>query len=352
MASEIDKLGKATLSKPEDWEQWYEELQGVVSSEFWPLVDPDQPESVPMQPPRRPEVWDLNQAAQNYTDLSATHQKAFDGARKHYADDLKLYSRQETALKEIRQHILDTVVRAKKQGLRANQPIEQWLTYLRDSTKPPEGHMRVTVKQRYDNLFRLPRSKPLTWLDQWEDIIHQAVKYNLSDLEDGVWLYQLANWLAPLSSELALQLKDRAEDQNRRKITEFPNVVRRVRDHLKQTTKQNMTVRGGAFEASLGPDEDAYEAIADQFSRSTKRQRASTKTEHNPPKRKQRSCLACDRKGHDLKDCWVIFPNLRPSGFQPSTQAIEKVKEKIAADKKLRRQVEELQQQKETEFQA
>ncbi|MCJ1355745.1 MAG: hypothetical protein MMC33_005737 [Icmadophila ericetorum] len=218
MESRNEKFGKSTLSKSEDWEQWYEELQGAISGEFWPMVDPDQPESVPREPPRLPEVNDVNRTAQIYADLTAPQQRVFDNSYR-----------------------------------RANLSVKDWLIYLRDSTKPPEGHMRLVVKRRYDDLFKQTRTQPSVWLDQWEVIINQAIKYNLSELEDGLWLHQLATWLTPLSRELALHLSYQAEDEDSRKIGEFPNVARRVRNHLNNTTKETKIVRGGPFRPALGP---------------------------------------------------------------------------------------------------
>jgi hypothetical protein len=97
------------LKRQEDWEKWYWQLQTDVNSQIWPYVDPDQPELELQARPAIPAISQFNRVAQNYAELTAAQQKAYDNARKHYDADMKLYSQQQAQLTAARTLIRSTV---------------------------------------------------------------------------------------------------------------------------------------------------------------------------------------------------------------------------------------------------
>lgn len=153
------------------------------------------------------------------------------------------------------------------------------------------------AKERYEALFRA-RVKPLEWLNKWEKVVANVQRYEMTEFKNGIWLAQMASWISPHSAELSLMLYSKSNNPEEQQISAYPAVLRDTRRYLRDGMKQ--TVRGGAFQATL---EDEEELLEETTSRSTKRQRANTTNEPASNKRAQKSCLACDRKGHDLRNC-------------------------------------------------
>ena len=100
---------RTMLNASDDWELWYEELKASSTSEFWPMADPDKPDILPKDPPKKPEITDIVPDAVQYTTLSTANQRIFDNARKHYEVDIKEYTRQDTALNNVRRYIVETI---------------------------------------------------------------------------------------------------------------------------------------------------------------------------------------------------------------------------------------------------
>ncbi len=56
MASET----KVTLIHFKDWKKWFWQLQGNVSNEIWPFIDPDSEELGLVEAPKRVEIADFD----------------------------------------------------------------------------------------------------------------------------------------------------------------------------------------------------------------------------------------------------------------------------------------------------
>ena len=158
---------KTILTRSEDWEKWFWDLQANVSDEIWPYINPDGPEIALLVPPPRPALTDFDQQAQSYAALSAVHQKAYDNARRYYDQDMKYYSRQRDLLQAARAYITSTVSQAKKITLDPKLSVREWLVKLKKDTEPPKGYMLTQIETRYhDTLKSLKINKLFQWLNK------------------------------------------------------------------------------------------------------------------------------------------------------------------------------------------
>ena len=58
------------------------------------------------------------------------------------------------------------------------------------------------------------------------------------------------------------------------------------------------------------------------------------------------ACPACERKGHDLKDCWYVFKDLKPDHIVLSQHATDKVAKKLEGSGRWRQQVDKVKKEK------
>jgi len=348
------------LSKPEDWESWFWNLRANVNAEIWPCINPDQPERALLDPPERPQIAEFNPQALTYAQLTQAQQKAYDNARRYFDQDMKYYSQQQIFLKEARSHITSTVSPTKSILLDPDLSVREWLVRLKKNTEPTRGYMVKKTVALYVEALKPLKGKTFgQWLDRWEYAIEQGRKYNISEVHDGRWLRDLAQAVQPLSQSYFERLTEDAEDDTKADPSEYLTVARKLREALgtRKSASTGQTARGGAFNVSFGkedPNEDSEATTSqgldqDRGDKTTSqeskgRKRAGTRSQgDNPTKKAVTSCPACDVKGHDLPDCWVVFEEKRPEDVRkPSSYRVRKVKEALANDKELATRVKEI----------
>ena len=333
MAAE-SKTMRTILETSEDWETWYDELKTISANEFWNMADPDQPTVLPAAAPYKPVVADIVQGETLYTNLSAANQRMFDNARKHYESDQEDYIRQETSLTTIRKHIVETVPITNRTSLKASMSVKECLIILRNLMAPPTGHSMALAKEKYDKLLRM-KAKPLDWLDKWEKVVAKARQHDLSEFKHGIWLGNMSSWMKPHAPELSYALRSRGNDAARNDISQYPEVLREIREYLRDGVKQ--TVRGAAFQ-TLVDDEDEDGLLEEVANTATKRKRANTTGQsHRGGKRHDKICPACERPGHDLENCWFIFPEGKPDDCTLGKRKTKEVNNRVDKDRKLKK---------------
>jgi hypothetical protein len=213
---------------------------------------------------------------------------------------------------------------------------------------------RLTTKgyQAVLKSFRTQRLK--TWLDEWEDVMAEAIRHDLAETKDGRWLIDLADLVKPASDTIYNKLLDEANDEEMSKPQGYRRVAQRLRERL-ETRPGGRTLRGGAFNASFADQEVSGDSGSDATMPSNKqaepgkaspsktRKRAGTKSlEADASKKTALECPVCGIRGHVLPDCWTIFEFLRPEGFKPSAFRVRKANRAIKTDEELRKQVEQI----------
>lgn len=333
----IIKTPSSRLEKPEDWDDWLREIKASTSREFWPMVNPDAALIEPQPFPRKPLVTDFSENAVDLRSLTAPQQKTYESMWRIFIEDQRQYHRQEAALTDLRTRILNSVAPAKKANLDPDDPVRKWLQTLRDANKPSDGQAIVTAKGKYDDVMRLRSRKPLEWLIRWEAMLAANRRYDLSEWKQGVWLVDLAKWMRDEYPELSLMLKMKARDPESNNISNYPTILRDIRDHLRETSRPK-TVRGHAMAATYDePNDD--EEVEGPSSEPRRKKRRITKKEDRP-------CWACDRKGHAIQKCWYLFPEDGPDNWKVPDVMKKVLASRQKADKKLKERVDEMRKER------
>jgi len=345
--------GTIILTHPEDWETWLAQLRAVADIGIWRHIDPDNPapQQGLLEEPVRPEIRDFNINANTYAQLSAVLQKAYENSRRYYDQDMKYYFRQEDLLRAVRTHITTYVSKPKQLLLDPTLSVRDWLVRLKEDTQPTDNYMQRKALQQYtESLKGLKATKINQWLDSWEHAMKMAIKYKIPQMSLGLWLTDLAQAVRPLSETYFVLYNKQAKDSEKAEPSEYRKMAMELREALANLPKKGpSTVRGSTFNTEFG-EEDPASGTEDSKGRgrSRSRKRAGTTSiegESSPSKKSKDQCPACDFKGHALQDCWILFEDKRPEGFK-ITRAMEarakKVKERIAKDKELATQVENL----------
>ena len=115
------------LTRSEDWDTWFWELQANISHEIWPYINPEEEEEERnlLALPIRSESANFSARARTYAELSTVHQKSYDNARRYYDQDMKYYSRQQDQLQAAQVYITTSVFNVKKTTLDSKLFIQQ-----------------------------------------------------------------------------------------------------------------------------------------------------------------------------------------------------------------------------------
>jgi hypothetical protein len=339
MATESTKI---VLARSEDWERWYRQLRGHVDREIWSLLNPEVDEEIeegPIERPQKPRFRDYNHNATTFANLSQAQQKAYESARQFYTHDLREYNRQQDLLREARTYIQSTVSTVKQTHLDPELSEREWILALRDDTAPPEGYMLDKARERYTNLLRGFKSNKIhPWLDEWEAVMLDCIKYDLPEIQRGLWLKDLAKLFKPISEFCYEQFRKDATDEDKSDPTEFRTVARELREKFEQQ-KGGRTVRGAAFPATYGEDEASE---TDQKPDRKGRKRSGSHSKPKDPKRPTTECPGCEIRGHNLRECWYIFEELKPEGRRLSAHRARQVKKALTDNEVLKKEVDKI----------
>ena len=355
MATESTATTKIILSKAEDWEKWFRQLRGHVDRDIWAYLDPDvdeDDEEEPMEKPAKPRFSDYNPNATTFANLSQNQQKAYEAARQFYNHDLREYNRQQDLLREARSYIQSTVSIAKQTHLSPELTEREWLLALKDDTAPPEGYMLDKTRDRYNTFLKGFSAKKIhQWLDEWEALMLDCIKYDLPEIQRGLWLKDLARLFKPISEFCYEQFRKDAADEDKSDPIQFRTVARELREKFEQQ-KGGRTMRGSAFQATFGDDEDEHSATDDD---ETKQSSAKDKGKKRPGSQREAKdsnkkpaikCAGCELKGHKLRDCWYIFDDLKTEGKRLSAYRARQVKKALTDNEALKKEVEKLRAEK------
>jgi hypothetical protein len=346
------------LTGPEDWEPWITNLQAQIHPDLWRLIDPDEPERPFLESPYLIQVTDLNPNVTHFHELTATQQKTFENSRKFYEFDLKSYNTQVTQLVTARSVIAASVAKVKHIHLDRKESTREWLSQLKMNTEPSRGQLKHKAIDEYYSVLRMKPSgsKVESWIKQWEFVIAKGRRYDIPQLHDGQWLRDLATAIRPLSDVLYCQYiaqAEKPEESRVMKYTEIGKMLRQVLGHSKSTSR---TTRGGAFAVDFtgsesDPNPDAPSKKGADLPTHGRKKRAGTTSvgrDMSTTKKSKRSlCPACGKKGHTFSECWCIFEDQRPEGYNPVEASITKAKKTVEKSKELTEQLQQLKQEAE-----
>jgi hypothetical protein len=354
MASNEASVTKTILTRPEDWEKWFWQLQNNVADEIWPYIDPNGEEIPLLELPVRPQSPREGVQTRTAEEGQADSQKGYDRERQYFELDMKHYTLQRKQLKEARVAITSTVATIKQIHLNPAHSVRKWLQDLKADTMLMTGYMRTQARRRYHSTLKNFKPNKLSqWLDEWEASMVESIQHKVPETASGSgdWLCDLADLIRPMSDAFFLQLMKEADDDEKSDPQEFRTVARELREILARVPKSGRTQRGSGFHAGFGSEESPEDGSGNpteteeaSFTGKKGRKRAGTKTPIDPTSKKKVSeCPACELRGYSLQDCWCIFEELRPEEMKsPSAYRVQKAMKKVDNNKKLKAQVEKL----------
>jgi hypothetical protein len=324
------------LDKPEDWPIWVEDIRGLASDEVWPLIDPDSDDHPEiLKEPDLPEPKDVNSNKTTFPELTSAERNAYDQMFKFYQASLEKYKRQAKGLQDVKALIKARVSNARSVLLKGEHSVRQWLATLKEATSASEEFISYQAAQKYEEAIR----KTLTyatvgkWLSTWEQAMVEAIKYNISEINSGRWLRDVAKVVKPLSDALHVKFINNATNKDKNKLERYLEVSIKIREVIQTSdTSGKRLTRGTALAAEFDGEPAAGEDDDAETNKTTKtdtRKRAGTtsalKGAFKKKKKNAQLCKACGQITHELPRCFYVFPELRYRGFEPIELLVEKV---------------------------
>jgi len=352
MASQ--QVNTTILRSPNDWENWYHDLQSAIWPEIWEILNPEGPEKSTLSRPEKPTFAEYHTGAERYSDLSQSEQKSFMNAQHIYEVDLKGYTQQTQKIQDVRSKIQLLVSDVKKALLLINKSTREWLRILIDGTKPNAAMAQQAAELRYRNAIiplRTTASKVvLPWIEEWETAMAEGIRAELPHaLNTQAWMRDFCAAIRGIAESVATSYELKLSEGIQ--VLSFQAVGSAFRSwyctRYPSSMTHRVTIRGSAFETSFAGENanpereeaDTTNQGASSAENSRKRQRAPTSATNDRQKAKRARCKACDRP-HDISRCWLAVEASRPPGWKPSQKAVDDFKKRLQKQKSLAELVE------------
>ena len=355
------QLNTSILRTPDDWENWYRDLQSGIWPEIWEMLDPERPEKQLLKKPEMPLFTEYHPGATRFSELSQAERKDFLSAQHIYEAQLKEYTRQTQQIQEARNKIQLSVSDAKKALLSTDKSTREWLRILMDGTKPTFAMAQQTIELRYRNaitpLQTTSAKVVLPWIEEWETAMAEGTRAKLPNaLNTQSWLRDFCAAIRGIAESVATmyewKLTEGVEDVRFQAVgsafrswfvTRYPG-----------SKASKPTIRGSAFGTRFAgenaiPDEDEADTTdqgAGKVENSRKRQRANTSSVPKGQKVKRVQCKACDRP-HNITECWLAVEASRPPGWVLSQKAVDELERRLKKQKSLAELIEKARRQHE-----
>jgi hypothetical protein len=350
------------LTRPEDWHKWLKTVRAQVDQDTWNCLDPDLEDDEVIDLLERPDMPGFDKVkpnAQNLMDLNAEQKRIYRDLRSYYSEELKQYTRQQDQLTAARRYIIAHISEQKEILLEDDLTVRQWLAMLKEDTEPSKMHMISEAMKDYYIALKPLKGKTLgQWLDRWELAMQQARKHKIGAVADGQWLRDLAEVMKPIDTYFYNRLREDSKDKDKGNLGRFMGVARDLREAYgsHKSSSMSYTMRGGAlavrFNESDGEEGGNASTLGEEESSGSNsrrgRKRSGTESVElaTPTKRTRTTCPACRVRGHDLPNCWAVFPELKPPEALTPPESRKEKAEKALKDPELAAKVEEIRKEK------
>ena len=296
-----------------------------------------------------------------------------------YNADQKKFAEQEKGITAVREWIMKTASEhLKTVACNPAKSLREWYCALETAVGADKAFSKQKLRDRYERavavLTRTP--KDLTaWITEWEHTMEKMSRKDLPEAKDSSqWFTRIqraSREIPELQSFFTVyQVVHKQEIEN--DTLNYNHMTSDLKKHL-HANKATKTkgVGKGAFPA-FGPNEEENEESEELKDQSRKGRKSNNKrkredspqgprrgsAEGGPNKLSKRSnsqrphqsdsvrptCKACEKSGHELSECWDLFPELSP--FPRSEWRIKKTMDQVNGNSKLKTEYDKLRAEK------
>ena len=173
----------------------------------------------------------------------------------------------------------------------------------------------------------------------------KCIKYNLSEMQNDCWLWDLAQQIKSVSEVYSVQFTKNASNKIKSNSQEFQRVTRELHEMIQTQKNEAFHV---SFESIEFSEKDSEASIKKTEQASLSKDKKKWKRfriqslESKDSKKAGLECSACDMREHSLSECWCIFKKLKSKRMKLSAYYIWKTKWAIVNDKELKKQIEKI----------
>ena len=281
------------------------------------------------QPNHRSQSSDTTITSGEARMLTAEGLSQYNQDRRDYEFQRTEYTRQQTSLEKLIQHIHSTVaVHLRSSCCRPAEPISVWYQKLQDSVGLSDMELKSKLKERYgealEHVPKPPRSME-HWIENWETAMATCSGRSYYPATDcGTWFPDLMKALSTRDPSWVSMLKLTHESKVENGELTHHDMGSLMRSQFPAPKKRG---HGGAFQTTYGGQEP--HSGGDEPPR-------RSQAAHKRQKRPVKVCDGCEM-GHDFENCWIMGL-ASPPGGDPlrDTSKTREVRERVMADPALR----------------
>ena len=219
--------------------------------------------------------------------------------------------------------------------------------------KSSKDYILIQMKCCYQSTLKsFKLNKLFQWLNEWEVIMIECIKYDLLKIVNDHWLRNLTDLVRLILNTFFVWLMKNADDDIKSDSEKFWRMIRKLWERLDRILKNECIFQKNVFQMNFESAEFSEEDSdvknnqeTEQISSKNKQKCKRTETQSlltNVSKKTVSECSVYDRKEHSFVKCWCIFEELLLKRMKSSAYHIWKVKMKIDKDEWLTMKMQEI----------
>ena len=119
--------------------------------------------------------------------------------------------------------------------------VHEWLKNLKTDNKLSEKYMLIQMKRHYWSTFKnFKLNKMFQWLQEWETIMIECIKYDLLKVQNSCWLWDLVQQIRSVSEVYSVQFMKNASNKTKSNLKKFWKVTRELHEMLETQKNEHI----------------------------------------------------------------------------------------------------------------
>lgn len=314
------------LSQPNDWLQWSRYIRLMAEAKgVWDYIDP----SLPREPalphrPTRPSPNDIQPGARTLIDLEPSNRELYRDSIRDFEARAKEHQVISTGVSTLLLVIINSISYNNRQATLSAESPYQILRILSAKLAPTNESRKRDLIKRYTRLRAPPTGSIESHISAWENLYTEALGLEIPEVQNPIRpLFDFLESISSASPTFSALWQDKLleKSENNDVIPPFYEMTKRFRDYTRlNQSNQPRNPRSKIAAATL-------QGLSDSSPTDSTNQNSQIGQNSRSPTSRKRLCPCLsdpDRGDHLFNRCPYINDSIRPSGWSPDPEALNR----------------------------
>ena len=322
---------KVMLTTVKQWPEWSRQFQSrAMTADLWAKINPAEDPKGFLEEPTLPDpanfaVTGSQETSTQTSTLSsqpANTGLTFQQALTLYSETNKRYERERKNVAALKEWVIQSVGPSYSRGcLQPVQNLRQWYANLLKATQAGNVNLRTSFNERYEELSTPMKKAPKDWnewLFAWEYQLDYGLEIDVPFAKEAsFWANHVLKAIEPVIPNFVQTYRILKSKEIVKNDLEIRDLTADIRQYLQNQSKTVGKAAKGSFGPTYGQTEGetSGDAPGDGSTMTRKGQKRKTSSEESE------RCLVCGIPGHDVDNCFHVFPEKAFFRWRPGNRA-------------------------------